>query len=62
MKSDCFIADAADRCIVFDYGTWFSDREAWNRKDRGQQVLSMVTIYLVCLRDDPCFQIEYSTR
>lgn len=46
----------ADRCIVFDYGTWFSDREAWNRKDRGQQgTFHGDDLSGFALRDDPCF-------
>lgn len=55
-KVIAFIADAADRCIVFDYGTWFSDREAWNRKDRGQQgTFHGDDLSGFALRDDPCF-------
>ena len=51
-----YLFHAADRCIVFDYGTWFSDREAWNRKDRGQQgTFHGDDLSGFALRDDPCF-------
>ena len=55
-KCDCFIADADRSLYCFDYGTWFSDREAWNRKDRGQQgSFHGDDLSGFALRDDPCF-------
>ena len=55
-KSDCIIADAADCCIISDYGTGIPDRKAGDCGDRGQPgAFDGDDLSGTALRDDSCF-------